>query len=225
VEDPDPVRVTLFTNPAEIETFSDDGLAALVPPETRLTGTPGPGCRGFQPWVESLGGADVGMTRLRLVLRGNSSEEVLVERMRARVLERRDPAGGIPLKCPSAGAKDVRTVSIDLDSRDALGHYETLAGKKPLAFSLAKGETEIFDLRVSTQRCHCVWVLDIGILVGDEPRTLTIPDAGEPFETTAVPGRGAPMYSWDYSSRWTVQISDAGPIETVETASLRPLWR
>lgn len=173
--------------------------------------------------MERLGGADVGTTRLRLVLRGNSSEEVLVERMRARVLERGEPAGGIPVRCPSAGAKNVRTVAIDLDSQDALGHYETLAGERPLAFSLAEGETEIFDFRVSTRRCHCVWVLDIGIVVGDEPQTLTIPEGGS-FETTALPRRGAPMYAWDYASRWTVRAGD-GQIETVDTASLRPLWR
>ena len=223
VENPEPMRFTLFTNPGEIDTFSDDTQVALIPPGRKVSGSPGPGCRGFHTWLKEYGGADVGTTKLRVILRGSATSPVVVERMRARVVDRRRPGGGIPIECPSAGAAAVRSVAIDLDSPDALAHYVTLNGTKPLAFTLARDESEIFDLRVSTRECHCRWVLDIGFVANGKPDTLTIMDAGEPFETTA-PRRKSPVYTWDYTSSWLLSRGDGFQEKNVPTSSLRALW-
>jgi hypothetical protein len=214
-----PIEATLLSNPALIDSFGDDGQAALIPAGRKLVGTPGQGCTNFHDWQHGLGGIDIQTTRFRLILRGNREGGVLVQAMRARVLSRGAPARGTPVACPPAGAAAVRAVEIDLDSRNPLGHYVTLAGNRPLSFSLKQNEREVFDVTAFTKRCFCRWRLDVVAIVGDHEETMTIGDGARPFQTTAP--RGSQVYDWDYENRWHGPDANS-PLKTGE---LRPLWQ
>jgi hypothetical protein len=68
-----PLAVAVETNPAHIGAFSDQPIAALLPPGGG-TGTPGAGCDGFRRWVRQNDGIDAGATKLQLIVQGKADE-------------------------------------------------------------------------------------------------------------------------------------------------------
>jgi hypothetical protein len=207
----DPLSFAIEDNPARISTFRDFGEDFIIPKGTTIIGGPGQGCERFHPWGVRLGGVPAQFTYLRLVIQGRESQAVLVAGMRARVVERRAPLAGTHLVCPSAGEAQIRSIEIDLDEASPEGQYKTPSGTRPFGFTIAKNETEVFDIQAFTKKCYCKWFLELDLIVNGSPRVQTIGNSGMPFETTAVAARQ--WYEWDYANTWNLTDSSGSIYE------------
>jgi hypothetical protein len=152
--------------------------------------------------------------------RGKQANAVLLSSLRARIVERRAPLSGIPLVCgEAAGAAELRFIQLDLDRNPVVGIHAELTDtmqvirRKPVAFTLKKNETEVFDIWASTERCYCKWVIELDLVVNGTHAVKTVTDNGRPFQTTAWSGGSA--YHW--YGRW---YSDEGPAP--RNAPLKP---
>src|SRR5215210_493697 len=132
-------KVTLQTNPAAIDTFSDLPQWVVIPRGQQASGTPGPGCMGFHSWGAGLGGVEAPESNFRVVVQGGG-DQVLISGIRARVLERKPPLEGTGFQCPSAGAAEIRAVNIDLDEPDPTGRIIKGGKERPVAFTVAENE-------------------------------------------------------------------------------------
>jgi hypothetical protein len=219
----DAIWSSVETNPAKILSFSDFGEGMVVPRGTKVIGGPsGDGCLQFHPWVTKRGGVPADDTYLRLVLQGKQSNAVLVSSLRARIVERLTPLVGTALGCPSAGAAEPHFVSIDLDKRPPTGVFAELTEtmrvvrRKPVAFTLKKNETEVFDIWAFTKQCYCKWVIELDLVVNGQHAVRTVTNNGQPFQTTAWKGKR--WYEWDFVSSW---LLDGEP--QPRNAPLKPL--
>jgi hypothetical protein len=209
-------RVSLQTNPAEIDTFSDLPQWFLVPRGQQASGNPGQGCMGFHSWGASVGGVQAVETNLRVIVQGGG-DQVLISGIRARVLDRKHPLAGTGFECPSAGAAEIRAVRIDLDEPDPTGQVIEGGDEGPVAFTVAENETEVFDITAFTERCYCKWVLELVTTQGGDEEVITVPEDETPFETTALPVNRSPFgfstvrphYAWNYTDSWSKTVGDA----------------
>jgi hypothetical protein len=207
--------ISLQTNPETIDTFSDLPQWLVVPRGQQASGTPGPGCMGFHSWGADVGAVQAAESRFRVIVQGGG-DQVLISGIRARVLERKPPLAGTGFVCqPQAEAK-IRYVRIDLDDPDPTGRViegvplDRQLEERPVAFTVAENETEVFDITASTDRCYCRWILELITTQGGDEEVITVPEDETPFETTALPGdRSAfgfstdrPHYSWNYTDSW-----------------------
>jgi hypothetical protein len=198
----DAIWASLEINPVAIDTFNDFGEALMVPRGARIIGgPPGDSCAKFHPWVMDHEGVSATDTYLRLVVQGKAANAVLLTGLRARILERRRPMAGIALACGGGGAGAViRYIRLNLDERPPIGRHGQITEEqrfitgKPLALTLKKNETEVFDIWASTERCFCRWVLELDLVVNGTRATKTLSNNGRPFQTTAWSGRQA--YHW-----------------------------
>lgn len=205
----DPLSFTVEDNPARIPTFNDFGEDLVIPRGTTIIGGPGQGCERFHPWGMRLGGVPARFSYLRLVVQGRASQAVLLAGMRARVIERRRPLVGTHLVCPSAGEAQIRSIDINLDEASPEGRYKTPTGTRPFGFTIAKNETEVFDIQAFTKACYCKWFLELDLVVNGSPRVQTIGNSGMPFETTAAASHQ--WYEWDYNNTWHL-TDDSGSV-------------
>ena len=209
----DELQINVQTNAGEIDTFDDLGRTVVVPFDETAAGNPGQSCTGFLPWAAEVGGVRAARSDLRLVVQGGS-EEVYIGGMRARLLERLQPLEGTAFRCPSAGAAEIRSVVIDLDRRgsEAAGVWVEGDVEKSISFTVAPGETEVFDVTAHTEECFCRWVLELVTTQGGEEKIVEVDDHGRPFETTAWEGgsdwetasrEDLSSYQWNWSDAWT----------------------
>ena len=116
-----------------------------------------PGCHASASgWASGLGGIDARKTEFRLVVQGNSSLPVVLDGMSARILRRVVISRPVPVECGTAGNATVRSNQINLDAHPPLADYRTAYGTKPFAFTLNKGDTEIFDITAVTTEPNTV---------------------------------------------------------------------
>jgi hypothetical protein len=202
----DPVVFSIEENPAKIPTFSDFGEELVVPTGVTIVGGPGRACRNFHPWVTELGGVPARVAYLRLVAQGQEARSILLTGMRAKIVEREPPLQGTQLTCPSAGEAEIRSIDIDLDEPSPEAQYKTPQGIKPFGFTLAKNETEIFDIRVTTEKCYCSWFLELELIIDGQKRVQTIGSREGPFKTTA--SIASLSYYWDYQNTWYLTNAD-----------------
>jgi hypothetical protein len=198
----DSIWASVEANPAALGTFNDIGYALMVPRGARIIGgPPGEGCEQFHPWVAERGGVSAQSTFLRLVLQGKQSNAVLLSSLRARIVERRAPLVGTPLVCgEAAGAAEIRFIQLDLDRKPAVGVHAELTDtmrvvrRRPVAFTLKKNETEIFDIWAITSKCYCSWVIELDLVVNGTHTVKTVKNKGQPFKSTAW--SGGSHYTW-----------------------------
>ena len=195
-----PISYVVEDNPAKISSFNDFGQELMIPKETQIVGGPGRSCTNFHPWGTKLGGVPAERTYLRLVVQGRTPSAMLIAGMRAKVVERRRPLVGTQLTCPSAGDAEIRSMDIDLDGASTEAEYRTSKGIEPFGFTLAKDETEVFDIRAVTKKCYCKWFLELDLVVDGKKSVQTISDNGRPFETTMR--SDSLRYEWNYTDTW-----------------------
>jgi hypothetical protein len=194
-----PVTVSVESNPANIGAFSDLSIEVALPASVQTAPDPGSGCGRFHPKLLGMGAADAGATHLQVVVQGSTSEAVLVSNMRAVVTERERPSTGPLAVCPSAGAAQIRPVSIDLDDQSPAAELQS--GDAEFGFTVAQGETETFLVSATTEECFCEWHLEVELVVAGERRVEEISDRGQPFSTTASSAL-TPRLEWDYEGIW-----------------------
>jgi hypothetical protein len=203
------LHVRLESNPGTIDTFAGISERFIVPVGGKVGGNPGPGCSGFYPWATAVGGVSAGESNFRLVVQGGG-DQTLIESIRARVVEREPPLNGTGVVCPAQGALRPRPVCINLDQPNPIGQvvqyseFHKSCEGRPVSFTVAANESEVFDISATTSSCHCKWVLEIITTQGGEEKTISVPDGGDTFETTPWPASPQrPEYSWDqFGSKW-----------------------
>lgn len=209
----DEIQVSVQTDPMKIDTFDDLGRSVVIPYAEPAGGSPGPGCEGFDRWADQFGAVDASRTDFRIVVQGGS-ETTYIGGIRAQLLERAGPLPGVGFRCPSAGGAEVRSVVVDLDQGGAspTGVWVVGDSEKNISFTVAPGETEVFDVTAHTEACFCRWKLELVTTQGGEEKIVTIDNHGKPFETTAWGGHPAweetqlhtpPYYDWNWTEeKW-----------------------
>jgi hypothetical protein len=188
-----PIAARVIDNPKMIDIWSDDSLDMSVP-TSAASNVPGDvtkncGTR-LRDWAIGIGGADLKQTRFRVELQGLSDKAVLVSGASAHILSVAPAGARTTLDCPSAGGASVYTFSIDLDAQLPAAHYEIQGRKRPFGFTLAKGETNIFEITAYTKRAQLVsWRLQLDLTVDGKSQSVGILDRRKPFMTTAAPGQ------------------------------------
>lgn len=192
------VSVVVQDNPAS---FGSDSIVAVFPRASDITGNPGKGCSTFHPWARQLGAVDVGETRVRVLAQGRRDVPIVISGLRAHIVKRGPPQSGTEVVCPSAATLESRPMAIDLDAPVPVARR---AGPSPdFGFTLAKGETEVFDITATTSRSNVTWSITLDLLVDGDPQEVDLlPPDRSPFRTTASLDDRA--YFWDYESAWGV---------------------
>jgi hypothetical protein len=188
-----PIAIRVIDNPKVIDIWSDDLLDMSVPTAAAndIPGDVAKNCDArLRDWAVGVGGADVEQTRFRVELQGLSDKAVLVSAASAHILSVAPAGARSTLECPSAGTANAVALSIDLDSRSPLARYEVQGNRRPFGFTVAKGETNIFEIEASTKRSELVsWRLRLDLNVDGKSQSIDILDRGKPFVTTTLQGQ------------------------------------
>ena len=217
IEARDPLAIAVEEDPACIGAFSDLPILGLIPGDVQTTGSPGPGCEGFDDLGETNRGVDARATKLQIVVQGKVPEPVLLSAMRVKVLERSGPLAGIPVECPPAAQIEYRAIAIDLDAVPPRVTYQP--GQEEFGFTVAEGETEAFTVVATTTEGYYEWLIELDVVVEGDERTLEIGTRDHPFKTTAADPTG--WWSWDYEGAWHTTPRDGVP-ETVPAGEPLP---
>lgn len=154
-------------------------------------------------WLESMGGVPTG-THISAFLTSERPESVVVTAFIPRVKRIPAPPMRTNVKiCPEGGdgglEYPVRQADLQLDGPpprfqmyDKDGHPVSRVG-----LNLGKGDAVEFDISSDVRTSGAVygWTVDLELLVGGEPRTLTISDHGRPFRTAGAVYGGK---TWEY---------------------------
>ncbi|WP_147312511.1 hypothetical protein [Thermomonospora umbrina] len=195
-----PVAIRLHDDPAQIPAFSDTSMRMLVParPQAAVPVPRRDMCSGgFRSWALRLGGSDSEETRVRLDLQGRSTKGVLISSLTARIVAVHPSPAVVGVGCDSAGSASPRDLSIDLDSARPTARYLVKGRREPFGFTLAKAETEVFNITAYTRRPVVIeWRLHLDLTVDGKSRPIEIDDHGKPFRTSAAPAER--QYTWQY---------------------------
>jgi hypothetical protein len=174
------------------------GASFVMPDDSVVSMPPPPGsCRQWRTWLWPEGAYDGGTTDVRVALRGNSDTTVLIAGLLIHLVERTDPVGHA-VQCPVGGVGIMtRSLRADLDLEPCVVSYRDHRGNvaKPFAFTLSRGEVEVFHITAATAD-RCQWTAELHMIVNGERRTAYLDDDGEPFRTSGIAGLP--------TSRWSV---------------------
>ncbi|MFE7869037.1 hypothetical protein ACFUYE_01635 [Micromonospora humida] len=190
--DPQVVAVHVVANPATVDTWGTAEFAMVLPKDARPSDDPPVGCATLIDWARALGAVDHQVSRVRVVVQGAGDQGVLIDNLRARVIRRSQTPepSGVQLRCGGQqGAAEPRDVEMDLDAPQPAARYRTLIeGRRPLfGFTLAKGETEVFDLTAFTTGT-VEWTLELDLVAAGKRKRVEVTNRGRSFVTTAAPG-------------------------------------
>jgi hypothetical protein len=194
-----PVTVTVLSDPGKLPYFGGVG-GAVLPSARSDAGNPGGGCTGFFRWAEHNGGVPSG-AEFQVVVQSATTQAVVLTAMRVKVVGRLPALTGPDVVCPSAGTIDFRPIFIDLDSTPPAVTYKYKGQATPFGFTLSGGESEVFEVTAMTQRAHYLFDLELDLIVGGQPQTITITDGGRPFQATSSADNGI-VWEWNYQNAW-----------------------
>ncbi|MFC6081736.1 hypothetical protein [Sphaerisporangium aureirubrum] len=187
-----PIAVNVNDEPPTIPSFTTSAVEYVMPAGLRPAAPLPSECGEIVKWVKRHGGVSRTTTMFRVIVQGRTDAGVLIENMRARVVKRATaPKGGTAIGCGAGqGEAEPRNIAISLDGLDPTAKYSSgVPGRKDLfGFTLAKGETEIFDITATTGSGTVTWVISLDLVVQGERTTVEVLDNGKPFVTTAAPG-------------------------------------
>ena len=118
--------------------------------------------------------------------------------MSARIIRRIPMSAAVPVGCGTAGVVTVRSIQINLDASPPLADYRSAYGTH-FAFTVNKGETEIFDITALSAMPNVVteWDLVLNVTIGGKGNTYVIEDRGRHFETAGwTAGATKGTYTW-----------------------------
>jgi hypothetical protein len=212
------VLVHVESNTKRSTGFQDVGTSVAVPigqgPEAPTS------CLDVEDWARKVGGYDLGDSHIEVIVQGNSDQPVLLTGMRAVPVQTEAPV--VPqLRSYVCGTPEgevsPRTLEIDLDSPDRRARSRDVPGARPFfGVTLAKGETELFDVTVSAHRVPTRWHLVLEAVVAGEHREIRVQDGTRPFSTALDPkGPHLRLQEADGGGRWVRCAS----YESCETGS------
>ena len=183
-----PVVTDVLDDPYAIDTFNNLPIAMLLPASAASPVTKNPParwCSGFHMWGRRLGGADVNATHFRLIVQGTADKAVIITGISARVLNHKS-VNGLNVVCPTAGAAQIRSLTMNLDSPNLSAVYLVKGSLSPFGFTLRKGETEVFDVTAITTSSEMLeWNILLHLTVDGREQTIVVQDRGAPFRTVA----------------------------------------
>ncbi|MFJ9637608.1 helix-turn-helix domain-containing protein [Streptomyces sp. NPDC101178] len=165
-----------------------------------------------EAWARALGAVHAGETGVRITLQGADERAVVLEALRVRVVERREPAHGRVLRMSSGcgGALTPRMFDVDLDVRRPVAR--SVPGNdtgEPIPavsfpYRVSASDPEVLLVTARAARCDCDWVAELRWSGGGRSGTVRIDDGGRPFRTSGAPGR--PVHDYDFSTRrWVAE--------------------
>jgi hypothetical protein len=198
-----PLKIRVENDPMRLinHSLSED---VIIPAGHRVKGDPGPSCGSFYSWGHLNGGVQPN-PRFQIIVQGDSSDAVLISGIQINTVRRAPPIRGIDAVCPSAGNASIRTLKVDLDAPGQPLIYANPSYQgEPIAFTLMKGETEIFDITASTSQYSYSFYVDLDLIVNGKSQTMRVgvdgANSNAPFRATAYIGQQ--HWVWDYSSTW-----------------------
>ncbi|MET9927346.1 MULTISPECIES: helix-turn-helix transcriptional regulator [unclassified Streptomyces] len=172
-----------------------------------------------EAWARALDAVHAGETGVRITLQGTEERAVVLEALRVRVVERREPAAGRVHRMSSGcgGALTPRMFDVDLDVKRPLAR--SVPGNdtgEPIAavsfpYRVSASDPEVLLVTARAAHCDCDWVAELRWSSGGRSGTVRIKDdGGRPFRTSGAPGR--PVHDYDYvTRRWVAEPEGAGP--------------
>jgi hypothetical protein len=137
-------------------------------------------------WARDRGGVDPGESHIKVVLRGNSTEQVRILGMRA-ITKCRAPLTGTILYSPPAGADDNIGLGFNLDNPGPYAQTISPEGdfegdyfdRKTVL--LEKDESVTLQITARTNRQYCEYTFRIDLLVKDRRSSQVIDNNRQPF--------------------------------------------
>ncbi|MFH9765245.1 helix-turn-helix domain-containing protein [Streptomyces microflavus] len=185
-------------------TYLVGGPPAAVPPP--------PAEADAESWATALGAVHAGETGVRITLQGTDERAVVLEALRIRVVERREPAEGRVHRMSSGcgGALTPRMFDVDLDvARPVARSVPGNDTGEPIPavsfpYRVSASDPEVFLVTGRAARCDCDWVAELRWSSGGRSGTVRIDDGGRPFRTSGAPGR--PVHDYDFVTRlWVAE--------------------
>ncbi|WTZ21740.1 helix-turn-helix domain-containing protein [Streptomyces microflavus] len=185
-------------------TYLVGGPPAAVPPP--------PAEADAESWATALGAVHAGETGVRITLQGTDERAVVLEALRIRVVERREPAEGRVHRMSSGcgGALTPRMFDVDLDvARPVARSVPGNDTGEPIPavsfpYRVSASDPEVFLVTGRAARCDCDWVAELRWSSGGRSGTVRIDDGGRPFRTSGAPGR--PVHDYDFvTRRWVAE--------------------
>ncbi|MFD7114037.1 helix-turn-helix domain-containing protein [Streptomyces microflavus] len=185
-------------------TYLVGGPPAAVPPP--------PAEADAESWATALGAVHAGETGVRITLQGTDERAVVLEALRIRVVERREPAEGRVHRMSSGcgGALTPRMFDVDLDvARPVARSVPGNDTGEPIPavsfpYRVSASDPEVFLVTGRAADCDCDWVAELRWSSGGRSGTVRIDDGGRPFRTSGAPGR--PVHDYDFVTRlWVAE--------------------
>jgi hypothetical protein len=197
-----PVTVSVQTNDEQLPAFQESPIAAVIP----AAGSRGPispaSCQTFYQQIRS-GDAVPSPLLLQLVVQSDTPKAVLIEDMTIHIVSRRKPVAGVPVECAPQGLANFRSIDVDLDANPPLVRYAVGRKYAPFGFTLSQGQTEIFDLTVTSKHASYTFDIDLAVIVGGQTGTMIVTDDGRPFQVSAATSSA---WGWNYGS-WNGEVA------------------
>ena len=207
-----PILTDVQDDPFAVSTFTNLPVRMFLPASAVSFNTRNPPidfCNGFHEWGRRLGGADVNATHIRLIVQGTTSSAVIITGLSAHVLNHK-AVNGFNVECTSQGEAQIRTLAINLDSRNPSASYLTQGKRSPFGFTLQKGETEVFDITASTSKADMLeWSLLLHFTIDGKDQSIEIRDRGVLFRTVAE--HKGTWYDWTGS--WDTSTGKQSPFK------------
>lgn len=224
LEDPQELRIDAEYDAAR---YADGWtIATAREPDIRSAPPPGSDCEDAQRWALRTGGAFVGETWLRLLLEGRRSGGIVIDSIRARILDRGQPYAGSTISCPSAGEQGTVKVGFDLDSSDPVARSIDAEGNfgRPYfsdhSITLAKDEIVTLGLTAKATSGSHRWVIDVRASIDGKEKRWTIGGSG--CRTTSAASSYLTRWDWRWDltpPRLLPKTSSTGQVGASDTGS------
>jgi hypothetical protein len=176
----------------------------------------------FRSWAREKGGADPGVSFVKLIVQGGRHETVRMVGMRAVIKKRSDPLSGTLMWGPAQGGENVTQLGLNLDEAAPAarvvehGEFGTAHFGAPYfdtkqTKTLTNGEQEVFLVEARTTNHYVEWCIELELLVGMHQRLTQTCPKGQNLRTSAIRFSTSPnlaypgkfqeyrkLYSWDF---------------------------
>ena len=172
---------------------------------------------GYEDWAREHGAIMAQDQTMRLTIRGRGSEPVIVNGLRARVVEREQAVAGWFTHGRGCGGVAIREADIDLDETPPSIRFTGLDGDSPgterlaLTVQVTDTDVEVVDVVAHTYQGRVDWVLEVLYESAGKDGVLVVDSEGQPFVVTALAPGLAQYYREDYETSAMIREASADP--------------